>query len=348
MSESDCRRVQENILRSFCIKILLSVKVPQEEGEIVADFLVSADLQGVSTHGVISLSRYVSLIKSGIAHPSAKIQVVKDSGSTTLWDGCGSLGQVLGIWAMEKCLDKAKTYGIGVIGVKKSNHFGTCAYYAMKALEHDMIGIVLSTASPLMAPWGGCEPLLGNNPFAVAIPCGKELPIVLDIAQSVVSAGKLHLLKKQGKTKIPRGWAMNKEGKTIENLEEALEKLLLVPMGGHKGYGIALVIDVLSGILLGAGYGFSAKDGEEGPGHFFAAIRIDAFRPIEEFKQAMDNRVRELKNSKLAEGADRILMPGEIEFETEIKRRKEGIPIPCVVVDELNQLAESLNLPARL
>jgi len=164
----------------------------------------------------------------------------------------------------------------------------------------------------------------------------------------VVSGMKLHLLKKQGKTKVPRGWAMNQEGRVTENLEEAESRLSLVPIGGHKVYGLALVIDVLSGVLLGAGYGFSATDGEEGPGHLFAAIRVDAFRPLGECKESMDRRDRELKNSKLAEGTDRIIMPGEIEFESEIKRKKEGIPIPRPVIDELNQLAESLNLPDRL
>lgn len=346
--QSECKVIREEIARDFCTQILAKTKVPYKEATIVADSLVSADLRGVTTHGVISLPRYISSINSGAVRPSAKIEVVRDLRSTSLWDGCCSLGQVLGVRAMEKCLEKAEIHSIGAVGVKRSSHFGAAAYYAMKALDHGMIGVALTTTSPTMAPWGGREPLLGNNPFAIAIPCGKELPIVLDIAQSVVSGMKLHLLKKQGKTKIPKGWALNKEGKATEDLEEALEKMLLMPMGGHKGYGLALVIDVLAGVLLGAGYGLMAKDEEEGPGHLFAATRVDAFRPLKEFKEAMDERIRELRSSKLAEGVDRILMPGQIEFETETKRRSEGIPILRTIVDELNRLAESLGLENRL
>ena len=342
------KTIREKTLRDFCIEILSKVKVPYKERVIVADSLVSADLRGVTTHGVISLPRYISLINSGAARPSAKIEVATDLGPISLWDGCYSLGQVLGVWAMEKSLAKARDYGIGVIGVKKSNHFGACAYYAMKALDEDMIGIVLSTASPTMAPWGGCDPLLGNNPLAIAIPCERQLPVVLDMAQSVVTGGKLRLLQKEGKKKIPRGWAMNKEGRITEDLEEASKKLSLVPIGGHKGYGLALAIDVLAGVVLGAGYGPKAKDGEEGPGHLFIAMRIDAFRPMKEFKEVMDERVSELKSSKLSPGTERIFVPGEIEFESESRRRKEGIPIPCAVVDDLNRFAESLNLGACL
>ena len=349
LSQPEHKIVKEKTLRNFCTEILMRAKVPQKEAEIVVDSLVSTDLRGVNTHGVINLPRYISLIESGAARPCARIEVIQDLYSTALWDGCGSLGQILGVRAMEKCLDKAERYGISVIGVKRSNHFGAAAYYAMKGLERDMIGIALTSGGPVMAPWGGCTQLLSNNPIAVAIPCGKELPIVLDISMSVVAGMKLKLLKKEGKTKIPRGWAMDKEGRVTEDIEEAMEAgPLLVPMGGHKGSGLALVNGILSGILLGAGYGFSASDGEEGPGHLFAAIRIDTFRPVEEFKESIDKRVRELKNSKLAEGFERILIPGEIEFEMENKTKKEGISIPHKIIDDLNQLAESLDIQDRL
>ena len=349
MNESKVKAVQEKRLREFCKAIFVKAGVPLDQADIVVDALVTTDLQGVITHGVIGIPRYVSLIKSGAARAAAKIEVVQDGGSVALWDGCGSLGQVLSVWAMEKCMEKASSYGIGAVGVKRSNHLGACAYYAMKALDEDMIGIALTGASPGMAPWGGCEPLIGNNPLGVAIPCGKEPPIVLDMAMSIVAGMKIQLLKREKKTKIPLEWgALNKEGEVTDNIAEFLEQPLLMPVGAYKGFGLALVIDVLAGVLLGAGYGFPATDGEEGPGHFFIAIKVDRFRPLDEFKEAMDKRVQEFKSSKLAEGFDRILMPGQLEFETEMKRKKEGIPLPYTIVQELNHLAESLDIEDRL
>ena len=348
MSQSGHKIIQEKELKDFCRQILLTVKVPEEEAEIIADSLVVTDLRGVSTHGVLLMNRYVSLIIKGATRPAAKIDVVNDVGSIALWNGWRSQGQVLGVWAMDKCVEKAQTLGIGMVGVNEGSHYGMCAYYPMKALDKGMIGMTLCTCGPGMAPWGGREAMIGTNPISIAVPCGEEPPVVLDMASSTVSGMKLELMDMDGETRIPPGWALNKEGRVTENLQEALEKMLIMPLGGHKGFGLAMMVDILGGVLTDGGYGDSAGDEDKGPGLLFVAINIDAFRPLKEFKKAMDARIRELKNCNLAADTDRIYMPGEMEFETEIKRRKEGIPLALHVIDDLNRLAESVNVKDRL
>ena len=341
--------VQADNLRRFCSQILASVRVPQKDAELTAHTLVEADLRGVHSHGTESLLGYVKCLREGGLNPKPQIKPVVQLPAVSLLDGDGGLGQVVSVRAMREAMDKAKENGVGVVGVRNSCHFGAAAYYSMMALEEDMIGFATTNGGAVMAPWGGKVAMLGNNPISYAISAGQELPIVLDMALSVVAGGKIRLAALEGK-KIPLGWALDQQGQPTDSPVEAMANLLLTPLGGYKGYGLAVVMDVLAGVLTGAAFGqhvnswLTQPTEKQGVGHLFVALNIETFMPVAEFKDRVDRMIREIKSTPLAEGVKKIYLPGEIEFEKKAERLKTGIPLPIELLDRLRELGKELHL----
>ncbi len=357
-------RVRAETLRHFCQQVFERLEVPEEDSAITADVLVAADLRGIDSHGVARLKRYVDGLRAGRMIANPKVQVVKETPSTALMDGGGGLGQPIGVRAMRLAIEKAKGGGAGFVAVRNSNHYGIAGYYAIMALDSDCIGISMTNASPSVVPTFGREAILGTNPVSVAAPAGQERPFVLDMATSVVPRGKLELYHRLAKPLL-KGWAIDERGGTttgagaiLKNLSERLGGGIL-PLGGegeewggHKGYGLALMVDILSGVLGGAGYADRVHPKGEGGkmkpgnvGHLFGALLIEAFRPLEEFKAAIDDLIRRLKGSAKAEGESRIYIHGEKEWEMEEKRRKRGIPLHPRVAVMMEEIAKELNLP---
>jgi LDH2 family malate/lactate/ureidoglycolate dehydrogenase len=276
------------------------------------------------------------------------IRIVSESVSTALIDGDCGMGMVIGHRAMELAIAKAKQSGIGMVGVRNSRHYGMSAYYAMQALPHDMIGIAMTNASRQVVPTFGREARFGTNPMCFAVPADKELPFVLDMATTTAAAGKLELAARMEKA-IPLGWALNENAQATDDPRVAQKARRLLPLGGsrdsgsHKGYGLAIVVEILCGVLTGT---LTALNADQDPrGHFFGAIRIDAFRPVAEFKQDMDRLIQELKSTPPIAGQDRVYVAGEIEFETAEERTERGIPLLPSVLKGLREVGEQLGVP---
>jgi len=355
--------VQAEPLRDFCTRVFIKMDVPSEDAAVTADVLVAANLRGIDSHGVARLKRYVDGLRDGVMIARPKIEVVHETPCTALMDGGGGLGQPVGVRGMKLAIEKAQKMGVGFVAVRNSNHYGIAGYYSMMALEHDCIGISMTNAAVLVVPTFGRDAVLGTNPISVAAPAGQEWPFVLDMATSVVTRGKLEEYHRKGKP-LPLTWATDERGVPTSDAARVLKNLLaragggILPLGGareedggHKGYGLALLVDILCGVLPGAGYATTiypkTPEGKPLPanvGHFFGAIRVDAFRPLEEFKATMDDIIRILKNSPRAEGAERIYVHGEKEFEEEERRRREGIPLHPKTVAMMRQIAEELGV----
>jgi LDH2 family malate/lactate/ureidoglycolate dehydrogenase len=332
----------------------------EEDATLATKVLLSADLRGVDSHGIARLSGYVRLWDAKRVNACPDIKVLHQTPSTATVDGDGGLGLVVAPKAMQMAIDKAKQVGTGWVSVQNSNHFGIAAYHAMMALEDDMIGIAMTNASPLVAPTFSVERLLGTNPICVAIPAGNEQPFVADMATTTAANGKLEILQRKGGI-APLGWIQNKDGQSSTDPHELKVGGALLPLGGdrehgsHKGYALGAIVDIFSAILSGANYGpwvppFPAyvpmpeNMPGKGIGHFFGAMRIDAFRPASDFKQHMDQWIQRFRSAKTSKGFERVIIPGEPEVEVEQQRRQSGIPLLGPVVDDLNGLAEKFNL----
>ncbi len=309
------------------------------------------------------LSGYVRLWEAGRIQSSPYVRIVHESPSTAVVDGDRGLGLVVGPYAMEVAIEKARQVGTGWVSVKNSNHFGIAGSHAMKALGHDMIGIAMTNASALVAPTFSVERMLGTNPIAVAIPSGNEAPFVADFATTTAANGKLEILQRKNED-APLGWVQDKEGNPSTNASEVRQGGALLPLGGdrehgsHKGYALGSIVDIFSGILSGASYGpwvppFPAyvpipeNMPGEGIGHFFGAMRIDAFRPAAEFKDHMDHWIRRFKEARPAKGHERVLVPGEPETEFEKERMEQGIPLLGPVEEDLLALGNKWGLTLR-
>lgn len=349
-------------LRAFAISIFEKIGCKAEEAQLAATVLLEADIRGIDSHGLARLSGYVRLWEAGRINATPAIAIIHETPSTAVVDGDSGLGLVVAPYAMEIAIKKAQEYGTGWVAIRNSNHFGIAGYHAMLALQHDMIGWAMTNASPLVAPTFSVERLLGTNPIAVAIPAGKEQPFVLDMATTTAANGKLEILQRLGKP-APQGWIQTKDGRPSTNPFELKEGGALLPLGSdyehgsHKGYGLGALVDILSAVLSGANYGpwvppfvaFLQPPSDpvgKGIGHFVGAMRIDAFRPAEEFKLHMDNWLRRFRNAKPVKGQERVLVPGDAESETAYERLQNGIPLNPVVLEDLNQLAIRLNVPA--
>ncbi len=331
-------RVQPEPLREFCAEVFQRLGVPRVDAEITADTMLAANLRGVDTHGVMRVVFYANKIRGGVVNPRVDLTPVKETAATALLDGKDGLGQVIAYRAMDLAIRKAKEAGSCFVTVRNSNHLGMCAYYSMMALPHDMIGFTTTNASPRLAPTGGVERLLGNNPWCFAVPAGRRPPVVLDLANSVVAAGKIRIAQKEGR-RIPDTWALNKHGEPTTDPQEALQGILLA-IGGYKGYGITLMMDMLTGVLSDSAYGprVAGLDNVSDfahVSHSFMALDISAVADVAAFKARMDSYIDEIKSSRKARGAEVIYLPGEIEFLKEQERREKGIPLQPKVAEEL-------------
>jgi len=334
-------------LKRLCVSALQKVGVPQSEAEIVSDSLVKANLRGVDSHGIFFLPRLVTKVLNGTIEPGAEIRVLNESPSTALIDGGHGFGQVVGVKAMNMAIEKAKVYGVGAISARNTNHFGMAAYYAMLALDYDMIGLVLCNAGPCVAPWGGKNPVLGTNPLCFAIPSGKKRPIVLDMSTSAASRAKI-LLALENREKIPEGWAIDEEGRPTTDPSAALRGALL-SLGGAKGYGLALVVDVLAGALADAACGTDVRamtflEEESNMGQFYMAISVNSFIPIAMFKEKVDKLIENVKASLPAPGLKEVLLPGEQEFSDEEKGLREGVHISDEIWRDVKALMYKLGV----
>ena len=347
-------------LFNFCKIIFTKMGCSQKDAETAATVLLSADLRGVDSHGVARLSGYVRLWEVKRVNTNPSINILHQTPSTAVVDGDSGLGLVVAPSAMQVAIDKATQVGTGWVSVQNSNHFGIAGYHAMLALPHDMIGIAMTNASALVAPTFSTEKLLGTNPIAVAIPAGDEEPFVADFATTTASNGKLEILQRKNKP-APGGWVQTKEGFSSTNAAEIKQGGALLPLGGdrehgsHKGFMLGSVVDIFSAILSGANYGpwvppfpayISMPENMPGKGigHFFGAMRIDAFRPAADFKKNMDQWINRFKNAQTVEGNNRVIIPGEPETAMEKEHRKKGIPLLQIVVDDLEKLAEKFSL----
>jgi len=347
------KRYRSGDLEDFVKRFFIKLGVPQEDAQVSARILVAADLRGVSSHGVIRLYTYYgSRIQKGLIDPLTPIIPTYETATTLTLDAGNGLGMVAASRAMERCIRMAKVSHIAVVTVRNSNHFGIAGYYAMLALKENQIGISLTNAQPLVAPTYGRTALLGTNPIAVAVPVQGSQPFVLDMATSIVPIGKITVHEKAGEP-VPLGWGMNANGMLTENPSEILNGGALSPLGGsdilrgYKGYGLAVVVDILSGILSGSGFGAAAggKDRPARIGHFFMAINIGSFRPLDEFKRDMATLLAELKHAPKADGQERIYVAGEKEFELEAEYRAKGIPLMDEVVSGLVQAGNEVGIP---
>ena len=361
----DPSRVDAGTLQSFCTTVFEKLGVRPSDAAITSEILVSADLRGVDSHGVARLPRYVHGLRDGVMLPVVDPQIVHETPTTATVDACDGLGQPAGHFGMELAIRKAQETGSGFVAVRNSNHYGIAGYYALMALPHDLIGFSLTNADTLVVPTFGRKALFGTNPISIAVPAGEERPYVLDMATSTVPRGKLEVYNRLGK-EMPIGWATDAEGNPTQDAGLALQGLAsrdilggLLPLGGagelhsgHKGYGLALFVEIMCGVLAGSGFGEMVYPvGAEGKplpskiGHFFGAMRIDGFRPAAEFKADMDRLIRMIKTSPRAEGHERIFIHGEKEFEIADERRRNGIPLHEKVVTNMRNIADELGVP---
>lgn len=344
-------KIQPEQLREVSVQILKGLNATQDEAELVADCLVRAEMKGIDTHGVHFLKLLSDRVDAHMIRIPTELKVVRDDGTTCILDGGNGLGQVAAHHAMKKNIEKARELGIGLTLVRNTNHIGILAFYTLMAAEEGMVGIVMSNSAPSMSPWGGAEPFLGTNPISIAIPGSSGSPVVLDMSSSVVARGKIRRAQRM-KESIPLGWAVDETGTPTTDPEAALRGTVL-PIGGPKGYGLALMIDVLAGLLSGSQWGPNVKTyhqlaGPTGIGVFLMALDIERFMPLQQFKEQIESYITSIKETKKAEGVSQIYLPGEIELEREKQSLKEGVEISAEVAKELNTLLEKTKSPLRL
>jgi L-2-hydroxycarboxylate dehydrogenase (NAD+) len=344
----------------FTKDVFTGIGCTAEHAALAATGLLRADLRGIDSHGIARLTGYVRLWEAGRANAKPELKLVHETPSTGVVDGDSGLGLVVAPFAMDLAIGKARNVGSGWIAVRNSNHFGIAAHHALKALEEDMIGIVMTNASALVAPTFSIERLLGTNPICVAIPSGEEPPFVADLATTTAANGKLEILQRKNQ-EAPTGWVQDKEGHISTNPHELKAGGALLPLGGdrehgsHKGYALGAIVDIFSGVLSGANYGpwvppFPAYVSipenmpGKGIGHFFGAMRIDAFRESDAFKKDMDQWLKRFRQAKPGKDFDRVLVPGDPERAMETEREKNGIPLMHSVVQDLEFLAERFHI----
>ena len=347
-------------LKNFAFNVFVKMGCPETDADLAASALVAADLRGIDSHGVARLSGYVRLWEAKRINPTPHIKVVHETPSTATIDGDAGLGLVVAPKAMEIAIEKATLVGTGWVAVRNSNHFGIAGYHALMAVKKDMIGMAMTNASPLVAPTFGLERMLGTNPIAVAIPAQEQPPFVADFATTTAANGKLEILQRKNEY-APLGWIQDKEGNGSTNPNELKQGGALLPLGSdrehgsHKGYCLGAIVDIFSAVFSGASYGPWAPPFVSflslppnpvglGLGHFLGAMRIDAFRPAEEFKQNMDTWINRFRATKPAENHEKVLIPGDIEREIETERLENGIPVVAPVVADLRVLAEKMNI----
>jgi len=351
------------ILKEFIVQVFTRMGCPGDQAQTAADVLITADLRGIDSHGVARLSGYVHLWESGRVKVDPDLKVVHETPSTATVDGDGGLGLVVAPAAMQIAIEKAEKSGTGWVAVKHSNHFGIAGYHAMLALKRDMVGISMTNASALVAPTFSAERMLGTNPIAVAVPAGKQPPFVADFATTPAAYGKVEIQMRKGED-VPRGWIQDAAGNPTTDAFAAKKGGAMLPLGSdrehgsHKGYCLSAIVDIFSAVFSGANYGPWAppflsylppadEAVGEGIGHFFGAMRIDAFRPAEAFKRHMDRWIERFRKTKPVAGQERVLIPGDPERELYQARLEQGIPLLDPVVEDLRSVGEKFNIKLR-
>ena len=329
------------------VKVLTAHGVPESDARLVAESLVTADMWGHPSHGMLRLPWYVARIQSGTMRAVTEIETVSSLAAVSVLDGRDGIGQVVTHRAVTAAGNAANTYGVGVVAVRNSNHFGTAAYWTRILAEWGCIGILTTNGSPAMAPWGGVEKLVGANPWSIAAPGGSHGTVVLDIANIGVARGKVYAARERGQ-RLPEGWAIDASGLPTTDPQAAIDGLIL-PMAGHKGYAISVMMDVLSGVLTGSSFGSDVvgpyvPDRRSGCGHLVIAIDIAAIMAPEEFAQRMDLLITELKGSRAVAGRE-ILMPGELENRA-VATAAGTLTLPAKTVEELDSLAAACGVAA--
>jgi ureidoglycolate dehydrogenase (NAD+) len=343
------RRIPASRLHEFCVKAMLRSGMREEDAHITAEVLVTTDTWGTFTHGTKHLGGYLRRIRAGGTDPQAMPEVTGEGPSWIKVDGHAAMAMVSAHRGMELAIEKARHRGVGYAGVRNSTHFGAAGYYASMALEHDMIGIAMSNVDANTTVPGARGNVIGNNPLAYAVPAGGEFPILLDIALSTVAAGKIYAAQDLG-TPIPNTWLVDADGLPTTDISHYPRVGSLLPMAGHKGYGLALLVEVLAAVLTGAsmttqvGLWGVEWDVPTDEGHAFIAIHVGAMMPIDVFKARVDWLIQEIHNAPKAKGADRVYLPGEMEWERRQEALKNGIPLPDDVVASLTKMADDVGL----
>jgi L-2-hydroxycarboxylate dehydrogenase (NAD+) len=348
-------------LREFSTRIFLHFGVPRTDAEQAADVLASADLRGIDSHGVARLTSYFELLSEGLINPTPKIKIIRSTLSTATIDGDNGLGLVVGPQANAIAMDMAEKAGSGWVCICNSNHYGIAGYYVLKALERDMIGMAMTNSTKLVTPLWGAERMLGTNPIAIAFPGKDEPPIVVDMATCAAAYGKIEMARRRGES-IPAGWGIDNQGRGTTDPDAVVAGGCLLPLGsdrergGHKGYGLAIMVDVLCGPLSGANWGpfappfalrqeIPSRSVGKGIGHFFGAMRIDGFIDADEFKRQIDDFIRTFRATRPAPGTNGPLIPGDPEREAEKVRSKQGVPLIMPVVEELRAISQKTGIP---
>ncbi len=339
-------RCSADALRDYCYQVLTASEVAPDCAAAVADVLVDADLTGVSSHGVSRMAIYLQRLNAGLVSRTNQIRIVRESPSAVVIDAGNTLGALSAKFAMETCIRKARETGCCFATVRNSNHFGAAAYYTKLAAAQDMIGFASTNLNGKIAPYGAAEPFMGTDPISIAAPSGGK-PVVLDMTPSVVALGKLILAQKLGQS-IPEGWALDREGNPTTDPAEG-RKGSLIPIGGPKGSGLAIAVEILCGVLSGAGYGSQlhdlyVMDEPQGIGHFIGAIDIAHFIDVDSFKSALSAMAGEIKGLRKAEGVGEIFLPGEQSFNRMERNLREGIDLPEPVYQELLDLGRPFGL----
>lgn len=347
-------------LSEFTAEVFKSFGVVEEDAQLASDVLSKSDIRGIDSHGIARLKSYVEMFSIGRLNPTPKISIVRDKKSVATVDGDSGLGLIVGPKANEIAMDKASEHGSGWVSVCNTNHYGIASYYSLKALERDMIGWSMTNTSSIVSPLWGAKSMLGTNPISIAFPGYRNPPIVIDLATSVVALGKVEIARRQGKS-IPEGWLVNEKGWDTTNPSDMFKGSLLPlgstrEMGGHKGYCLSSMVDILCGVLSGANWGpyvpqFAMyetppeKSVGKGIGHFFGAMEIDGFDEVDNFKKRIDQWIDEFRGTPPIEGQEAVLIPGDPERAAEKERSKNGVPVIQAVIDDLNLVAKTTKVP---
>jgi LDH2 family malate/lactate/ureidoglycolate dehydrogenase len=341
-------RIPKDELQEMVTQIFLKVGLDAGQASTIARHLVLANLRGVDSHGVSRVPIYVQRLEKGLTNKGNHVEIERESGAFALLDAQNISGITAATKGIELAIAKAKETGVGLVGIKNSNHCGMLADYTSQAAENDCIALATTNAPANMAPWGGRERFFGTNPFSYGIPAGQEPNIIFDMATSVVAKGKIINAQKNQQS-IPIGWAISKEGKPTTDPNEAVEGLVL-PVGGPKGYGLAMLVDILSGLYTGACYGphigdlYTDFEKNQNVGQFFIVMRADLYQPLQQFKDRMDTMIREIRRIPLVEGTAKIYLPGEIEQQTLTDRLNEGIPLSMHILNDLLEVANAYQI----
>ena len=341
-------RIDPLRLIDFATAVYQSVGMPEPDARLVADTLVQADLWGHQSHGVLRLGWYLDRVRNKVMNPVTTPEFVVNAGSIAVIDGHDGVGHVLTRLAQNEAVKRAKAHGMGAVAVRNSNHFGTCMYYTMSGARDGCVMLLTSNGGPAMAPWGGRKKIVGTNPWSVATPAGRHAPFAVDMACTGVARGKIYLAR-QRREQIPLGWAINAAGEPTTDPQEAIDGIIL-PMAGHKGYAIAAMVDVLSGVLTGSGFlskvfsPYKTAD-KSNCGHLMVALNIEAFMPLAEFNERMEAWVAEVKSVPLAKGYDEVFYPGEMEANNDLKNRRDGLALPADTIADLERIAVETGIP---